>query len=161
MTPMIVYGSMSARMRRPMTFGSAPNWRRHSASLMTTPSRKCIRPAELRLHAEQLEVVGTRGEKLDPLDVVGPTERAADRPDGADLGEDSRFFDVLHLRDGHAGVLCASAGEIVENTDDPFRFLDRQGPEQYRVHDGEDREVGANAEHERQQRDGDEAWRPG
>ena len=39
MTPMIVYGSSSTRMRLPMTFGSAPNSRCQSASLMTTPSR--------------------------------------------------------------------------------------------------------------------------
>ena len=64
MTPTTTYGSPLSGIERPMTAGSAPNRRRHSASLrMTTRSRPgssspCDEgPAGERGHAEQIEEI--------------------------------------------------------------------------------------------------------
>ena len=114
---------------------------------------------ERGLHTEQLEVVRAGGEELDALDMVGATKGAADRPDGADRVEDARFLDVLHFRYGHAGVACAGARQIIEDADDAVGLLDGQRPQKDCPHYGEDREIGADAEHQGQERYDDESRR--
>ena len=162
-----VYQSLSIRSFRPIAPGDAPNRRRHSASLMTSTSvmpgpssSGPEQPAELRPHAEHVEVRRAREQHLDALGLVHLGQVGVDRPHAGDGFEDAApiaVVDQLRLRESQVGG--TETGEVGRDPHEAIRVRVRQRPHDDGVDDGEDRAVGADAERQRGDRDRRKAGR--
>jgi len=119
-----------------------------------------VRAADRRLCAEQLEVIRRGAEQLDARDAISPRERRAGANEPGDIGEDARSIaEIIHLRDRHANVFRPGAAQIVEHAHKAIGIMEGKRLQQHRVDDREDREIGADAERERQHGDDHEQRR--
>ena len=150
-----------------MTSRAAPNARRQRPSLITTASEKPghgvrgpVDTSELRRGAEQLKVVGAGHQHLDPLGPIAADERRADRPQRGDAFEDAgAVAQIVELGLRDADVAAAGRARVRRDAHEPIGIRKRQRTDQDRVDDGEDRDVRADAERERQNRDRGESGR--
>jgi hypothetical protein len=107
------------------------------------------------LGAENLEIIETGAEHLDALGVIAPAQRRAGRKDDADVIENGgAIAQVLDFGHGHADVLGARAIQIVKDADQLLGMLERKRPQKHGIHHGEDGDVRADAEGQREHGDG-------
>jgi hypothetical protein len=109
------------------------------------------RATEKRLHAQDLEVLRLHHRAVQSLRVA-----RAGEVEGPAAQEQRDLLEGLALR---APVLAVEDRDVALARDErePLGLRERQGPEHHRVHDAEDRGVRADAERQRQERDGREA----
>ncbi len=146
----------SRRMTLPMTPRSAPKRVRQSSSLRTTagatPGRSSASrktPAELGARAEEREESG--GHFADP-EQLGLLRSA--RPSSAFVRyaaneESVRLRSFQSRKLGHDTLMSPMTDVVLDDDDQPFGLGIGKAPQQYRVHDAEDRGVRTDAQRER------------
>ena len=108
--------------------------------------------AELRARPENTEIIGTDHPTLQSLGMlttgqVGrPLIYSRDRRENA-----GAIPQVVELRNGKADALCAQPPQIGVQYDQLLRIMKREGPEKGRVHDTEDRGIGADPQRQGEQ----------
>ena len=116
--------------------------------------------SELRHRAEQLKVIGARDHHLDPLGPFAADERRADRPQRRHALEDAgAVAQVVELGLRDADVAAVGRARVRRDAHETIRIRKWQRADQHGVDDGEDRDVCADAEGQRQNRRGGESGR--
>ena len=122
----------------------------------------CLREhaANLRLDAEQREVIRAGEDALDPLGLVDVSQIRVGRPEPGDLLKDVRATAVgEELRHRHADVARARLDVVARDADELAGVTKGERPEQDPIRHAEDRNVGADAERQRQHGHRRESWR--
>src|SRR5580658_8432857 len=152
-TPIIVKESVSSRMVRPTTFGSAPQSIADHGHGSET-EREVLRtkqPSNLRGHTQHGKVAETAVDRLETLGLFRAGQILATLEDRGHIFKYSRSrLQVIQFGLGKLNVPQSYAGLVKEDSYQTIRLAEGKRTQQHGIHDAEDRRIGPDSQGQRQ-----------
>src|SRR5580658_9078823 len=160
-TPIIVKESVSSRMVRPTTFGSAPQSIADHGHGSET-EREVLRtkqPSNLRGHTQHGKVAETAVDRLETLGLFRAGQILATLEDRGHIFKYSRSrLQVIQFGLGKLNVPQSYAGLVKEDSYQTIGIAVGQRTQQHGIHDAENGRVGSHSESQRQNRNRCKTW---